>query len=52
MVKKVMNKGIEMDIQAGLELESDHFGLLCKTEDKNEGANAFLEKRAPQFSGR
>lgn len=52
MAKKVMNQGIEMALQEGLELESNYFGKLCKTEDKNEGANAFLEKRAPKFSGR
>jgi enoyl-CoA hydratase len=50
--KAVINQGIEMPLQEGLELESEHFAKLCNTEDKNEGTNAFMEKRAPQFSGR
>ena len=33
-------------------LEADVFGLLCATDDKREGMAAFLEKRAPKFTGR
>ena len=29
-----------------------YFGLCAATEDKKEGASAFLEKRKPQFQGR
>jgi len=36
----------------GIVLEASYFGLLAGTEDKKEGTAAFLEKRAPQFSGR
>lgn len=50
--KRVINEGLETTLQEGLELESDGFGQLCKTEDKNEGALAFLEKRTPQFTGK
>ncbi|MFQ5715562.1 MAG: enoyl-CoA hydratase-related protein [Nitrospinales bacterium] len=32
-----------------MERESRLFGELCETEDKQEGANAFLEKRPPRF---
>lgn len=50
--KKAVDKGLEMSLQEGLELETKYFGKLCVTEDKNEGTTAFLEKRAPQFKGR
>lgn len=32
-----------------MERESRLFGELCETEDKQEGVNAFLEKRPPRF---
>src|ERR1700734_949037 len=46
------NKGIETSQSEGLLLEASYFGLCAATEDKNEGTNAFLEKRVPRFSGR
>lgn len=49
---QAIDLGIEMSLQEGLQLEADLFGELCTTEDKNEGANAFLEKRAPNFQGK
>jgi enoyl-CoA hydratase len=36
----------------GFALEASYFGLLAGTEDRKEGTAAFLEKRAPHFSGR
>jgi enoyl-CoA hydratase len=36
----------------GVALEASYFGLLAGTEDRKEGTAAFLEKRAPHFSGR
>jgi enoyl-CoA hydratase len=46
------NKGLETSQSEGLLLEASYFGLCAATEDKKEGTNAFLEKRAPQFRGR
>jgi enoyl-CoA hydratase/3-hydroxyacyl-CoA dehydrogenase len=50
--KKVMNAGRDQDLSAGLELESQAFGLLLGTEDMEEGAAAFMEDRDPEFEGK
>jgi enoyl-CoA hydratase len=44
-------RGLEMDIDDGLALESNLFGLLAATSDMKEGMSAFLEKRKPEFRG-
>jgi enoyl-CoA hydratase len=49
---EAVNKGMEMTLAEGLYLEASLFGLICATEDKNEGTKAFLEKRPAQFKGK
>ncbi len=49
---EAVNKGMEMTLSEGLYLEASLFGLICATEDKNEGTKAFLEKRPAQFKGK
>lgn len=51
-VKKVLNDGIELKLEDALRLEIEEWGKLCETQDKNEGAKAFLEKRKPIFIGK
>lgn len=46
------NKGMDTSQAEGLVLEAAYFGLCAGTEDKQEGTQAFLEKRKPQFHGR
>ncbi len=41
-----------MPLDEGLKFERAWFGLLFSTEDKNEGVEAFLAKREPEFAGR
>ncbi len=52
MAKKAINEGLGMSLRAGLDLEGQCEGVCFGSEDKNEGAKAFLEKRTPQFKGK
>jgi enoyl-CoA hydratase len=38
-------------IDEGLAIEAGYFARMVATRDINEGIQAFLEKRAPKFSG-
>src|SRR5215216_4638576 len=49
---EAVNKGLETSQTEGLSLEASLFGLCAGTEDKTEGTQAFLQKRAAQFHGR
>jgi enoyl-CoA hydratase len=51
-VLDAVNKGLETSLAEGLLIEASLFGILAATEDKKEGASAFLAKRAPKFQGR
>lgn len=46
--KVAINKGLEVDINTGCELEGNLFAL-CFGEEQKEGMSAFLEKRKPNF---
>ena len=50
--KEAVVKGVELPLADGLRLEGDLSTLLRTTEDRVEGARAFLEKRAPRWTGR
>lgn len=47
--KKLINRGYEMDLIHGLEMEAEMFGALFATEDQKEGMTAFTEKRKAAF---
>jgi enoyl-CoA hydratase len=48
---EAVNAGYDLPLRDALTLEATAFGLLAATEDKREGTRAFLEKRAPNFTG-
>ena len=50
--KEAVVKGLELPLADGIRLEGDLSTLLRTTEDRLEGAKAFLEKRKPSWSGR
>jgi enoyl-CoA hydratase len=50
--KEAVVKGLGMSLEDGLRLEGDLSTLLRTTEDRLEGARAFLEKRKPNWQGR
>jgi enoyl-CoA hydratase len=50
--KEAVSKGLELPLADGLRLETDLSTLLRTTEDRLEGARAFLEKRPPRWQGR
>lgn len=49
--KKAMNSGNDLTITEGLSHELDQFSAVFSSEDMKEGTTAFVEKRAPNFTG-
>ena len=53
LAKQAINIGLDVDIDAGLKLEANLFGLSFATQDKIEGMTAFLTKRKEKnFTGK
>jgi enoyl-CoA hydratase len=50
--KTAVKAASRMDLEDGIEYEAELFAQLFATEDKNEGIDAFLEDRDPEWSGR
>lgn len=48
---KAINEGMEVDLDAGLGIESLCLGACFASNDSKEGLNAFLEKRTPHYTG-
>jgi enoyl-CoA hydratase len=49
--KRVINRGMEMDITSALELEARSLAALATSHDLKEGTLAFMQKRKPSFTG-
>lgn len=52
LLKRTLLDGGEMPLGAALRHEQAMIGLVLDSEDAHEGCTAFLEKRAPIFTGR
>jgi enoyl-CoA hydratase/carnithine racemase len=50
--KEAVDRGLEVDLATGLELERLQFSGLFATEDRSIGMTAFVEKTKPKFVGR
>lgn len=50
--KAAANEGMQTDIDRGMTIEADLFGLCFATNDQKEGMTAFIEKRKPDFTGK
>ena len=51
-MKTVVMQGLDLPLPKAVELEHESFEWLMQTEDANEGAVAFAEKRAPHWKAR
>ncbi|CAM0143040.1 hypothetical protein VKS41_006202 [Umbelopsis sp. WA50703] len=52
MAKMAISKGIQTDIDTGLEIEQAYYAQVIPTEDRMEGLKAFKEKRTPVYKGK
>lgn len=48
---EVINTGFDLSLADALRMEASYFAMACATKDKEEGINAFLEKRKANFTG-
>jgi enoyl-CoA hydratase len=50
-IMEAINRGVDLTLEEGLQLEQSLFGEVAGTADMREGTSAFLEKRKPVFTG-
>jgi enoyl-CoA hydratase len=49
---RAVDEGLDLPLDQALAREAEIFGELCGTADKNEGVQAFLNKRVARWAGR
>jgi enoyl-CoA hydratase len=52
MAKLVINRGFDIDMDTALMMEKMAQAIMFGSDDKNEGTQAFLEKRQALFTGK
>ncbi|MFF7242421.1 enoyl-CoA hydratase/isomerase family protein [Embleya sp. NPDC008237] len=50
--KEAIDRGLDVDLDTGLEIERLQFTALFATEDRGTGMRAFVAKEKPKFTGR
>lgn len=50
--KAAVDRGLEVDLETGLDIEAQCYAVTVPTEDRLEGLAAFREKRDPEWSGK
>ena len=50
--KHAIDRGLDLDLEAALALELEHYETVLRSEDRLEGLRAFAEKRRPVWKGR
>ena len=50
LTKQLVQRGQDLDLDNACVMESDLFGLCFSTQDRQEGMQAFLENRSPEFT--
>ncbi len=50
--KMAINEGMQTDIDRAMTIEANIFAICFSTGDQEEGMNAFIQKRKPQFKER
>lgn len=51
-ILNAVHRGADLPFADGIDEEVEQFATVCASEDMQEGTSAFLDKRAPRFSGR
>ncbi|WP_455393056.1 enoyl-CoA hydratase-related protein, partial [[Eubacterium] cellulosolvens] len=52
LAKDAINRGMETNLDDGLNIELDSIAMAFDTEDKKEGMDAFVKRRKPEFKGK
>ncbi len=50
-ILEALHEGLQAGLEEALHVEEKLFAFCCGTDDKNEGCQAFLEKRKAEFKG-
>ena len=51
-IKQSVNQGLNMDLRSAMMFEIEAYNRMVPTRDRQEGINAFNERRKPEFQGR
>ncbi|MEE8074051.1 MAG: enoyl-CoA hydratase-related protein, partial [Candidatus Binatia bacterium] len=52
LIKRVVNHNLQSELESQLEYEANLQEIAGRSADFDEGVKAFLEKRAPAFTGK